>query len=389
MTERRYCEHCAVPIVKENKRFCSLRCWYDSPTHNSRSNHPHKGKPKSEETKRRLSLACGKKGREHPAFKGYSFDGNGYKKIFFPEHPRAINGRYVYEHRLVMEKRLNRYLKKGEVVHHIDSDKKNNNPINLHLFSNESEHQKYHCFLTERVLVNFLRSQLSDVNTSRSGQWIFPDFPRVTDLGNASFPRIGVTTLSESGDPLGMYCDDVYDSVTFQIDVVAKKGQVYDVTTSGEALGTIRSTVNSNRLTFTSYPNSVGSVAHNGTDYANVVQVTTIGSFTTPSSVGAGTVQYAFSTGDLNFDSTDVTNHDGESITATSTTSLEGKKLCQYLARKIIVAVKNNWRSERTINGLFYPIKVSNISIPFDEELGIFRQTIEFQFKIFNAGEGI
>jgi hypothetical protein len=44
------------------------------------------------------------------------------------------------EHRIVMEEKLGRPLRKGEVVHHIDGDKANNDPSNLILFPSNSEH---------------------------------------------------------------------------------------------------------------------------------------------------------------------------------------------------------------------------------------------------------
>jgi hypothetical protein len=50
-----------------------------------------------------------------------------------------------------MEEKLGRYLNPEERVHHIDFDKSNNHIDNLHLFSSESEHQKYHSFLKNCV----------------------------------------------------------------------------------------------------------------------------------------------------------------------------------------------------------------------------------------------
>lgn len=48
-----------------------------------------------------------------------------------------------HQHRVVMERVLNRKLKKGEIVHHIDGNKQNNNPKNLMVMT-QSEHIKLH-----------------------------------------------------------------------------------------------------------------------------------------------------------------------------------------------------------------------------------------------------
>lgn len=50
----------------------------------------------------------------------------------------------VHEHRVVAEKLLGRQLKHGEVVHHIDGNKRNNDPDNICVFPSQSEHAKYH-----------------------------------------------------------------------------------------------------------------------------------------------------------------------------------------------------------------------------------------------------
>mgnify|MGYP001947746002 FL=1 len=50
----------------------------------------------------------------------------------------------VHEHRLVAAKKLGRPLKKGEVVHHMDHDKRNNHPENLKVFESQAEHARWH-----------------------------------------------------------------------------------------------------------------------------------------------------------------------------------------------------------------------------------------------------
>lgn len=68
----------------------------------------------------------------------------GYIIIHQPEHPFAAQKGYVMEHRLIMEKHIGRYLKKGEVVHHINNILDDNRMDNLMLFPNNTAHIQYH-----------------------------------------------------------------------------------------------------------------------------------------------------------------------------------------------------------------------------------------------------
>lgn len=77
---------------------------------------------------------------------GKNIRSNGYIEIYCPDHPNANVRKYVYEHQLVAESKLKRYLKKGEVVHHIDFNKSNNSPDNLIVLTNDN-HLKLHGLL--------------------------------------------------------------------------------------------------------------------------------------------------------------------------------------------------------------------------------------------------
>ncbi len=87
----------------------------------------------------------GKLGKETPGWKNgkYTDKATGYCYIYQPFHPFAKNGRYVAEHRLVMEKHLGRYLTRDEVVHHLNGIKTDNRIENLKL-STKSHHIKLH-----------------------------------------------------------------------------------------------------------------------------------------------------------------------------------------------------------------------------------------------------
>lgn len=72
-----------------------------------------------------------------------------YWYVYAPLHPFATKHKVVAEHRLVMEKKLRRYLDPSEVVHHKDGDPRNNHPDNLEVFQTNAEHLRHE--LTGRV----------------------------------------------------------------------------------------------------------------------------------------------------------------------------------------------------------------------------------------------
>ena len=69
--------------------------------------------------------------------KNYNQRENHYKTVY-------IDGKNVGVHRHVMEQHLDRKLFPGEVVHHIDGNRSNNNISNLKLFKNNTEHMAFH-----------------------------------------------------------------------------------------------------------------------------------------------------------------------------------------------------------------------------------------------------
>lgn len=84
-------------------------------------------------------------GETHPSFKGGRIrKPSGYIMVRCDGHPRALKeGQYVFEHVIVMEKHLGRYLTDNEVVHHKNHKRDDNRIENLQLMT-KKEHSKLH-----------------------------------------------------------------------------------------------------------------------------------------------------------------------------------------------------------------------------------------------------
>jgi hypothetical protein len=85
---------------------------------------------------------------------------NGYVVVNVPGHPKAFDATgdknpesyCVYEHVLIAEEILDRSIKEGEVVHHLDENRANNSPDNLLVLSNPM-HVKLHGWLNKHEII--------------------------------------------------------------------------------------------------------------------------------------------------------------------------------------------------------------------------------------------
>lgn len=97
------------------------------------------------------------KGEKNPNWNGGRIVRNEYIEVYTTTHPRRGTRNYMYEHIIVMEKHIGRYLEPGEVVHHINGNKIDNRIENLLLLTN-SEHIALHAKLKKEGAKNEQKS---------------------------------------------------------------------------------------------------------------------------------------------------------------------------------------------------------------------------------------
>lgn len=111
------------------------------------------GKHPSKKTRKKMSKATkgknnpmyGKHGEESPKWRGgKTKTAGGYILVKSLNHPYRDKNNYVYEHRLVAEKYLGRYLTPKEVAHHVNKIKDDNRIENLIVFMSHSAHLRFH-----------------------------------------------------------------------------------------------------------------------------------------------------------------------------------------------------------------------------------------------------
>jgi hypothetical protein len=88
--------------------------------------------------------------------RGRTITWHGYVKVKAEGHPRADKIGYVFEHIIVMEKFLGRYLERNEQVHHINVIKTDNEIVNLGRMT-RSEHSRMHMLASRKNLIKMVR----------------------------------------------------------------------------------------------------------------------------------------------------------------------------------------------------------------------------------------
>ena len=76
---------------------------------------------------------------------GKSIDPKGKALVLYPQHPRANNNGYVFEHILIAERALGKKISKDTPIHHINENISDNHNSNLVVCESHAYHKFLHC----------------------------------------------------------------------------------------------------------------------------------------------------------------------------------------------------------------------------------------------------
>lgn len=107
----------------------------------------------------KVCMTNGSIGHRPYNYNGGKYMHKGYVLLLQKNHPLSRDG-YVYEHRIVMEQHIGRFLSEKEVVHHKNNIRSDNRIENLELLSSQSEHFKEHIH------------EIMEINRKKPHPWI-------------------------------------------------------------------------------------------------------------------------------------------------------------------------------------------------------------------------
>jgi endogenous inhibitor of DNA gyrase (YacG/DUF329 family) len=176
MKNTRVTVQCAVCGTEKQIPRCWLKRLKRAPTCSRHCNgvlngrewakHGHKGWAGwSEESKQKRRALSGPSAVNWKG--GIRINKDGYREVLKKGHPRAGTNGYVLEHILVAEEMLGRPLAPGEVVHHRDGNKANNDPTNLKVYASNRAHMKAEHWGVSRAARAAMRSSSRSTDRTR------------------------------------------------------------------------------------------------------------------------------------------------------------------------------------------------------------------------------
>jgi hypothetical protein len=141
----------------------------------------------------------GRKMPTGPAYKQWKHGKtyNGYTRI-------TLNGSRVLEHVAVMEAHLGRKMNKGEIIHHIDMDKGNNDILNLYVFQSKSKHVACHSAMERCGYLMLNKFVWFDWKAHR---YTLNETQSKT-FGSLTLPTVGKIHIDKFGYPCYNICDN-------------------------------------------------------------------------------------------------------------------------------------------------------------------------------------
>lgn len=156
-----YCSMClrkTIPAVMNKAKRLDIKV---SPIYKSR-NYSKSNKINMKNKETRVKISKSSKlwwSKELERLRGRIKTKDGYILIKDHKHPNKDSNNYVQEHVKIMSKHIKRSLLLGEIIHHIDLDKTNNNINNLYLCKNRSEHAKIH-WSVNKLVKYFIKNKI-------------------------------------------------------------------------------------------------------------------------------------------------------------------------------------------------------------------------------------
>ena len=111
-------------------------------------------------------------GANGPAWKGGKYKFLRYVLVYSPNHPRILNQKrpYVFEHILVAEKMIGRFLQQNEIVHHLNEIRDDNRPENLQVMTRR-EHFFHHNPTQFRTRESMLKNRKCSLRNCGKKHW--------------------------------------------------------------------------------------------------------------------------------------------------------------------------------------------------------------------------